>query len=217
MFHFGAVFFQNFKEFSMKKIIKLIGLVILVTAIAFAMTTCDNNGGGGNNDGDITGGGDTLTISYPVDTNGITATDFSYTDGIVLSNLITGTPSVKISGSKVNISLGVPKSSTMRTFKPELAAIAIPSNTKGFQIEWLHTSDQLHYLECKIDDDNFANLIYVDKDVTVNGTYSSSITHIYNNVRLYKGWNYLVFSESGTTVTFTASNTLPSGFKWVVE
>jgi hypothetical protein len=227
-----------FKEFSMKKAFKLVGIITFTVIIAFTMTACDNSGGGGGNNNGTTGGdgngngnttisGENLRLTgQPVELNGCTTTNFSYQyvgNGQVqpLSTYITGEPRVEISNGKLNISLDTPKNGEMESFNdifdgPDITIS--PNNTRCFGIEEFYTSDGLYYLYLYKNDNSYTALIYVDKDVTVNGQYiDDKFTTKWNNVTLKKGWNYYVVSKNGNTITCTATRALPSGFKWVGE
>jgi hypothetical protein len=62
--------------------------------------------------------------------------------------------------------------------------------------------------------------IYVDRDVTIKGTYTDDGYTDRYDVSLKKGWNYLNMSymnnSTGRTYTHTASTSLPSGCTCVV-
>ena len=72
-----------------------------------------------------------------------------------------------------------------------------------------------------------AVLVYVDKNVTINGTNTltlggSTDRWTANNVTLLQGWNYLIWvsadnSDNGRNHTYTAARTLPAGYDWKVS
>jgi hypothetical protein len=97
-----------------------------------------------------------------------------------------------------------------------------PDDAKAFlaaEGAYFCSSDGEYVLVYGKDDDNFAILIYVDKNVTMTGTgtYTSggnTYTRKYN-CSLKTGWNYIFASMSGTTETYT-TGAAPSGYKWQV-
>jgi hypothetical protein len=85
------------------------------------------------------------------------------------------------------------------------------------------TSDLKYALACGKEDENSeVFLLYLDKDVTAEGThtftYEGATYTNKSNASLKKGWNYCIdsYNEATKTWTFTASTTLPSGYKWFV-
>jgi hypothetical protein len=140
-----------------------------------------------------------------------------------LSYFLNGSSSLKISGGKVTINLGVPKSENfgnMSYYEDDITVI--PNDAKFFVVgideAVFLTFNGKYALGCMKDEENFAPFIYSDKDVTMEGTGTDwgYTTRWY--VSLKKGWNYLIasFDEATNTATYTASTTLPSGFKWFV-
>jgi hypothetical protein len=98
-----------------------------------------------------------------------------------------------------------------------------PSNAKGFGFEGFATADLKYFLGCgNPDENNWASLLYVDRDVTIqgddSGTYSYPDDISYYNVSLKKGWNYVISLSrgSGKGFNYTSSTSLPSSFKWFV-
>jgi hypothetical protein len=96
-----------------------------------------------------------------------------------------------------------------------------PNDAKAFitDAELFESSDGRYALAYMKDDNNFAILVYVDKNVTITGTYTDTyagetITQIWN-CSLKTGWNYVFASQSETTITYT-TGTPPSGYKWQV-
>jgi uncharacterized lipoprotein NlpE involved in copper resistance len=222
----------------MKKVGKLLGVITLTAVIGFSLVSCNNDTTGDDTTGDGgNGDGGAFTFSDPVVTFGITATDFSYILGESiydedhnwvkdtfshLSNYITGTPSVKINGSKVNISFGDPKPEYMEDISENIpTGITIsPIDAKGSQFfSTFFTSDGKYIMDCP-----YTYLIYVDKDVTITGSvtgtgYGGTYTDLFN-CALKQGWNYILENVNGSnyTTTYTASKTVPNGFScWIVE
>jgi hypothetical protein len=215
----------------MKTASKILSIIALAAVIAFTMTTCGDGGGGGSNNGNNnnngTTGGDgnveTLNLSgMPVEFDtGLNAADFEGADfsynewtGDHLSKYIDGDASVTIKSGKVNIKFGLPKSFIMENLNLGDGVTVTPSDVKCSDgIQYFCTSDRKYNMECIKDDDNSASFIYVDKDVTINGTENSAI---WNNVVLKKGWNFILFKQSTYTHTSGGSK-LPAGYKWVVS
>jgi hypothetical protein len=168
------------------------------------------------------------------------ATDFSYFEHgkTPLSYSINEPASAKINNGKVTINLGVPKSGDNWWWRDgffswfiEKGIIVTPNDARVWGGEdddlIFLTSDSKYGLVCAKDENNFAlSLTYSDKDVTIKGTYTySEGIYFYPdeetqtwNVSLKKGWNYLIMSknEATNTITYTASTSQPSGFKWFV-
>jgi hypothetical protein len=91
------------------------------------------------------------------------------------------------------------------------------------------TQDGSHILSCLkngVDDVEVGSfLIYVDRDVSINGTFTDTNEYgTYKTVfqmNLKKGWNfgleYYEYSGNNQTVTWRASTVLPSGLCWVID
>ena len=192
--------------------------------------------GGGNAGNNITSGAEVVYDSSIKDlTEAKGKTDFGYTyyydeeenneEIKPLSEFLDGSPSVKISGGKVTINFGTPKSDYLSTFNNWLTEYGLtvsPSNAKFFVFNNLVTADGKYFLGCIKDDNNLSILFYADKDATISGTASDidggKVWTSTFNVSLKKGWNYLIMSdnEETSTATYTSSVTQPSGFKWTV-
>jgi hypothetical protein len=156
-------------------------------------------------------------------------TDFSYFpdygEGILrpLSYFINVPASLKISGGKVTINLGVPKSEYLWDFSwaIERGITVTPNDAKcygGDDDDVFYTFNGKYALGCMKDEHNIAPFIYSDKDVTMKGTGTDWGYTVTWNVSLKKGWNYFImsFNEATNTATYTASTTLPNGFSWYV-
>jgi hypothetical protein len=195
--------------------------------------------------GQLTSGGDssipggTITGQTVTNTAGVTdGTEFTrvrwYSPTIGISYYLDGESSVKISGGNVDIKLGTPKNEHMKTFYNDVewdySDIPVnPSNALtfglgGFRGTSFYTTDGQYLLGYGIDRDNYAELVYVDRNVTLTGTHplftEGGKTYKEQwNVSLKTGWNYVFAtkSESGTIVTYNlTTGTPPSGFKWQV-
>ena len=227
----------------MKKTIKtkgafsFMGIIALVALIGFSFAACNNGttGGGG-------GGGDVVLVDVIGNTVRLynktivfedgdietTGTDFGYrgwSDTKPLSDYITGTPKVLISGGKLTVELDQPKSDKMQsidTGNSESYPYTIdPSDTK-YCSAWFCDSSGKYGLYPK-NGEKLALLVYVDKDVTIDSSNDNSIAFnmsgpIYDNVTLKKGWNYLVQDQSGGFPFPTTATRTPdiSGFTWTV-
>jgi len=145
----------------------------------------------------------------------------------LISYFLNGDSSIKVNNGKATIILGVPKpSSTYELFNGILPSgvTVTPSYVKILALEddapflTVPTYDEGYFLCCMKDDLNFAQLVYADMDVKIKGTYTNGgITDIYD-CSLKKGWNYSFVENSGEfSYTITASQTLPSGYFWVVD
>jgi len=221
------------------KICSILAITALVAVIGFSMVSCEDDADG-NGDGNAIEGNTITTgeeVVYDSSIKNVTeakkVTDFSYMEDYDFSNgfeingikplsyYLDGSPSVTISGGKVTIILGTPKSSFLEEFGYLREGITVtPSDTKSFARTYFFSSDYKYNLCCMKDDENYAFLIYVDKDVTINGTGTDEVA-TYKNVSLKKGWNYMSVNKKIETVnyntyTYTSSTTMPSGFKWTV-
>jgi hypothetical protein len=67
------------------------------------------------------------------------------------------------------------------------------------------------------DTSNYAGLWYASGDATITGSYTDDDGTNTFNCTLKAGWNYVFSSLSGSTLTMTASKTLPSDYKWQVS
>jgi len=115
-----------------------------------------------------------------------TITDFAYE----VSGWVSGTPKVEITGTgkdrRVTIELDAPKG-----LGGNFGSIGTPSNVKFIGRRFFTESTETYYLELATGTRNIF-YIFVDKDVTVNGLIDwLSI----NNLKLKKGWNFLVFND----------------------
>jgi len=145
--------------------------------------------------------------------------DFGYRttgDGLKpLSNFITGTPKALIASDKLTLELDKPKDEELGllsgvAFPP--AFTITPSTVKGYLINYFYTSDGGYCLYMKVPG-SITVLIYVDNDVTINGTDGDNTA---DNVSLKKGWNFAFFSDSIPHV-LTVSQAQPDGATWTVE
>lgn len=210
----------------MKNTFKVFGIIGLMLVIGFSISACgggddDNGGGGGGSGGGGSGGGISGgTVTY--DTGIADAdkpTDFSrFTfDGggsrsYPLSDCINAPASVTISGDKLTIKLGTPKDEFSKNFDLliENGVNVNPKDAKGLVVLGFLTSDLKYGLCCRKDgssidganDANMALLTYVDRDVTIKGTYEHD--YIYD-VSLMKGWNYWIVSDDKVTDTIRSN------------
>jgi hypothetical protein len=225
------------KRFFMKNLFKTLGIIALVAVIGFTMTACPPE----PTAQDVVGATLSL-IDKPVTVDpsatGCTATNFGYlyrdeyTPLDPLSNYITGSPSVTYANGKATLNLGAVNSSLLRPVLNYTTSGSVPSgftistlDAKWFTFSQLCNNNGYYWLEIKNATNGIASasLVYVDKDVTLNGTRTvNGTTWTYNNVSLKQGWNYYIYSDrTGTTGnyqrTVTAGRTLPSGYNWVLN
>jgi len=215
----------------MKNKIRIFSILSLMLVITLA--SCSNGGGDSTpkNDNDSSGGGQTISGSSIVSgaqvtyASGVSAEAKSYNNfsfsknGDPLSNYV-NPASVAISGNKVTIELGVPKNSSLddTSYYTGLGLTVNPANANVFiEDDFIFlTQDQKYGLFCMKDYNNYAYLVYADRDVTMNGTYTKGDYTEKYNCSFKKGWNYLITSESGKTATNTSSISQPNGYKWTV-
>jgi hypothetical protein len=169
--------------------------------------------------------------------------DFGYTeiDGAVALTDYIADISVKIINGKLNMTLGVPKDYNFN-FRKNYQGLSIMKGLRGpyntvtpsdVNLVCLAEGDLVditgnYSLWCikrltytaEGEEVEIAYLIYADKDVTIKGSYSGDYGDGYTNIydcSFKKGWNYLIIkSDSGHTSNFTSSQTLPSGYYWIL-
>lgn len=182
-------------------------------------------------------GGDSTVLKIsetiaPLPNGAPTTIDFGYyyvysrSGAVSLNEIITGTPKVQITGGKLTLELGAPKDEELKPLSGSMyAGITVtPSDVKVCMLECFSNSDATYelYMKGPGDGENDGTaLVYVDKDVTINGTGvegSSGHKETYNNVTFKKGWNYMPakYTRETDTSTFTASQTKPTGATWTV-
>jgi len=216
--------FSQSKEFSMKNIIKLFGLIALVAVIGFSMATC---GGGGHDDDDIIGGdgsmGSTLQIINaqvytrnmygPYGPSDVTFTDtvsnLNYIDFFngeefsrkSLNELIEGNPIVMLTSGKLNITLGKPKASSLQNYYnwSEPGITISTTNVKGFSIDGFYNGTE-----------GYSNINVSQFQNETNGNYSYiSYTYVDKTVSI-SGTS----SAYGETVTYAMN--LKAGWNSVI-
>jgi hypothetical protein len=210
----------------MKNLLKLFGIIALVAIIGLSMAACSSSGGGdddnnnNNNNNNVTDPTKLRVSNEPVTLEeGVPAScDFGYMSGDPLSNFITGTPKAKIANGKLTLELDAPKNTELEDFWELPEGITItPSGAKVFflQMPFQENGSITNTLNMDGPATGRTSLVYVDKDVKINGTgVDGDDTLIYNNVTLKKGWNYYSYTYSNNEWTFTASQTKPAGVTW---
>jgi hypothetical protein len=193
-----------------------------------------NNGGGAITDGVIVQGvqvkdatqitNDTfINFASLPDYNG--SLDFNlHADGKPITDYVPGS-SVKVTNGKLNMTLGTPKNEYLGV--PVNFPSFTPSTTKFFEYflsdqERVFVTSDKYMLYClktytstKLE---IASLIYVDGNATAKATDTfGSYTYI-TDCSFKKGWNFVIVEENSSTkiTKYTSSQTLPSGFYWVV-
>ena len=214
----------------MKNKVNLFGIIVFITVIGFAVTACDNDI---KPDVDVVGATLKLydmPVTIEAGADECTATDFAFIYGEPLSTFISGTPEVNLVNGKLTIKLDAPKPEAMFTlfdyFYDYGVAIADPGIVATSPLDEIfclafyefHDSEREYFLEfVKMDIESKVHLIYVDKNVTINGTTEeSSFDDVFNNVILYKGWNYLIDAMDGQNIIFTSTRNEPNGYNWTL-
>jgi hypothetical protein len=152
--------------------------------------------------------------------------DFSYLDNNthdIVTKYVPGS-SIKVTNGKLNMTLGIPKDEYLMNIQPVSGITATPSDAKAFYSgsEGFLTSDNKSAIMCfkSMSEDVAlqAALFYVNKDVTLKGTGTNLGRTLTYDCSFKKGWNYMIVEGNNTTKTGTAksSQTLPSGYNWVV-
>jgi len=216
--------------------IKKKAVVALVAVIGFTMTACPPDGGG---DPDSIKDGN-IAKDAPVNIGSINKSTTLVFDkmGIIDNNtqvlsLITeyvpGT-SITVKNGKLNMKLGTPKTEYLQSGSSQLPSDVTmnPSDVKSFLFEsGFYTSNESYKLSIVgptnySNDPCFAILFYADKGGTVNGTYTQTGENNYSytmtfNMSINKGWNYQIQERQQNSNTITCSQTLPSGYNWVIS
>jgi len=151
---------------------------------------------------------------------------------VLLSERINAPASVEIADGKVTIKLGEPKHLETFTdlYRNEWEEFASPKGVKGFCFQIFVTSDEKYCLWPADDASVFCELVYVEKDVTIKGTWESFFAHedgtstpheVVCDMSLTKGWNYVKETHnpdpwSTEPQTMTSSKSLPRGYRWSV-
>jgi hypothetical protein len=235
--------------------------IILTTLLVFSLLLASCGGKAGGDDaeddtglqignGAITGGTNgiwsiTATLKYDTDISNLaeakSITDFGYSidwneqnNEVIfppISNVIPNS-SITVSGGKVTIKLGVPKSEYLELTEDDSPTITVtPSNAKGFLLRhfnFFNSSDGKYglytsFYETATTEVEVERLVYVDRDVTIKGTEtwtdSNGTTYTEKWDASFKaGWNYLIETHhtenNGTTMT--ASQSLSGGINWIV-
>jgi len=239
----------------MKNALKLLGIAAFVAVIGFSMIACDN-GNGSDNPGDVSnpsggtevvGGenGEELEITgaqvfkATENPNGT----ISYTPYTGNMTLICNGVAVTITGGKLSFSLGVPDNLQTGTI-PFYEGIWLYDNVttsdstaKGFRLSdfWMG-NNRLYKGNYTSSGNNTSGTsteesveyVYVDKDVTINGTGKTTDTidgllKTENfSFELTKGWNVVYkkevysFNQSETKITSTMSLSIPSHLRWIL-
>jgi len=177
----------------------------------------DNGGGGGPGDG--SGGGD--GGSGGGDGGG----EGGGPSGVNMTTVLDGETKIEVTNSKVTIKVGTPKDQVLQSF-PDFMAVT-PNDVKYFGSEGGPAAftnvegtpenyDSMYGLICVKGTENIAGLTYVSKDATIKGTdIHDGIVEIID-INVKAGWNYVFTSSYGQYKIYSASQTLPAGYKWTV-
>ncbi|MCL2791844.1 MAG: hypothetical protein FWD87_02025 [Spirochaetaceae bacterium] len=158
-----------------------------------------------------------LPIEF-LDETDITDFSFFWLEGFYqLSDVITGTPKVQITGAgsnrRLTIELDQPEADWMFEYGPTYAT---PSDAKILDINGFWESTQWYVL-CMLGSDSegdiYTFLFYADKDVVLN--YDEGHWR-FNNVSLKRGWNFVSATYPGYYLFYAASQTQPADAVWKV-
>jgi len=240
---------KTFKAETGQKLVlirRIAGLAVLMAAIIFGFNACGKEDATGTEDEIPAGGGGGSAITGNTIASGMTVrydpditnmeearaqTDFSYglnwddnngkNTAVPLSYYFNGSPSVKINGGKLTITLGTPKNEFMGNIVEDVGDLTVaPGNAKWFFYDDFNTQNSKYYVY--LDSEELLvyveGLVYVDMDVTITGTETWEQYTTRYNVSLKKGWNWIICTENTRYQdTYTASTTFPSGHYWVVN
>jgi hypothetical protein len=227
----------------MKRIITILGIAILVTAIVFGFTACPNPTGGGNSGEDDpcylgltpTLSGQVYVYSYESDTYS------PYTGGTLTVydpyEQWTGT----ITDGQFSITLGTPEylypfdEDFIKSFPYDYTGVTVSPNTAQqclIDRFYIKNSSSLLKMEYITDSSNewvheYIYYVYVDQDLSITGEGSTYIDDGYSyiledlNLGLKAGWNTLLgkYEESEETETISLSFSLanPGHLKWLLQ
>jgi hypothetical protein len=136
------------------------------------------------------------------------------------------TPKVQVTGTgagrKLTIELDEPVGGKLLTLNNNYlgsGADVTPAEAKIFRPQdYMYTESwfclELLKLGTMGSVEGVGQLIYVDRDVTINGVTSSN--YQYNNVSLSKGWHFLYGPWGDGPVVISTSKTFPTGYTWSV-
>jgi hypothetical protein len=211
----------------MKNTIKLLGIIVFAVVIGFSMAAC---GGDGRIKNDIQG--DTILVEdwqVRSELQEITATNFGFQGLKSLSEYFIDDYVVEINDWILTLELGIPKPEQMKplsslTVEYGIELTITPSDVEYFRILPVFNSiDEEYRLRYRRSDTHLMEFVYVSANVTIEGGGESTeypgTTFVYNNVRLFEGWNFLIIYHTVSTDTYTYSATrrYPERFHWIVD
>ena len=221
----------------MKKALKLLAVTALAAVIGLSMAGCPPPLPDDGEDGSL---GDTLTITnaqvYMWDENENklgspftgTVAGLNYIRNSLLTDVINGTPSVTLTNGKLNIRLGMPKTSaldSMESFEEEGFTVS-PKGAKFLSFTSFSTSSNDTYIQ-QGSNDVTVSYYYCDKAVTVIGEVSVTMRNddsppiittipVYCAMYLKAGWNSVIVTENEPGISIK-TGTPTDDHKWVVE
>ena len=120
--------------------------------------------------------------------------DYETNAAFPLSDYITGTPKVEIANKKLTLELDAPKDEVLQPLSGYPEGITVtPTDAKLYNLGTFSNEDGNLFLHMEgPGEDGSTYLVYVDKDVKINGTENDEYGHtITYNASLKKGWNYM--------------------------
>jgi len=235
----------------MKNLVKLIGIAALVAVIGFSIAACGDGADSGSNPS----GGSEIIIVDKLEISGaqvFTATVNEQTFAVTYTpytgdmTLTTDGVNATITGGKLSFSLGIPDNlRPVASLFSDYRSVTVNDPTaKGFTLNnFSGTVASNYYLDksyytvkgngtAYTSTTEFVTYVYVDKDITFNGTGSTdaftedgiAITQKTENCSLVlkAGWNvvYEKIVDSGTTTSYTSTMTKsvsnPSHLRWIL-
>ena len=226
------------KNYRLKAMRSIAGIIAIVAIIGFSFVACDNGGGGGG-DPTPTPTPTPETPSYEVSGNNFKFTDYQvygdtmaaltgstfagaypkYGDigssGKTLASDFTSPTCTIANGGKLTINLGVPQAAALDGLDSlSMESIASDATAQIMAVLNFRNSSEDVYLFLSKDNAGSGKtviFVYADKAVTLNG---AGFGGTYNNVSLTAGWN-MVLADGFSPTTFTKITTLDSTHKWV--
>jgi len=206
----------------MKNLLKTLGIIALAAIIGFGFVSCDN-GTTGKNSGVRSVSGDDNPLALKLSNVPVTIEDTpsSYNFGYLyksgakpISDFITGMSKAQIAGSRLTLELDALKPEKLSLLSNDFTNVTITPNTaKYYMLDWFCTANANFDLEIHGPNGGKTYLVYVDKNVTINGA-EDEYFH-FANVSLKKGWNFISFDVSPLS-HITVSLTHPGDTAWKV-
>lgn len=228
----------------MKNLLKVTGIITIFAVIGLSLAACgdpgDNAGGGGEGlppagDGsfnstagnqnwdvyDLSGNKLNSTVTFTRIFRGVIGSSSDPDDFYApFSDLLDETTEVKMTGGKLSVKLGTPKTDKLQG-SDEYQAMGMsfsPSDLKIYAIFMFFIVDNNSIGSLSWGSTGTGRLVqfmFADRDGTISGTYSEEGFLNKYNLKLKKGWNTVICTADYSTYTATyVTGTPGSDLKW---